>query len=251
MISNIDKNNIIPVIESDAFDEGGHFAVGRVNHSVIEALQHNTALQGAAALRARTYQHYGFVREEELVNGLEVDADDERSAHFVVLERAAASGLARVIGNMRVVVKDQNYPEPLPVERFFPEHFENTPAPLGSVEASRLISMHENPRVQRLVKWPLFIAAYQFVNDHGYNSAFGLLTPKLTRELRIQGVPVTPLAEERYIGEINATKQPIEVDIPALGRAIQRVGNQGISVGSEGDFSRLALPVPGSEEKAQ
>lgn len=228
---NYEKSNTIPIIKSDVFD-GIHesdFAVGivAINDMVVNDYDHE--FDGAARLRANEYLRKGYVRPEDLdADGTELDDDDKRSVHFVVLERVAQASLARVIGNMRLVIKTDD--TPLPVEKFRPEVFVQGAAPIGSTEASRLICKHENVSLQNYLKWPLFIAGLKYVDEHKLGPVYGLMDPRLTKLLALQHMPMTTLAPEAYIPQINATKQPVHIDTIRLGQFIRQIGDQGIDI---------------------
>jgi N-acyl-L-homoserine lactone synthetase len=239
-----EKIQIIPTIESKVFKDHpeSRFAVGEVavNNTIVNG--YDNEFFGAAQLRVNTYLSRGFVRSDELNDaGTELDHNDERSAHFVVLEQATAS-LARVVGNMRLVVKSPEDPSLLPMESYFPEIYSENPLFLGSVEVSRLIARHEDPKVQNFLKWPLFVSGYKYVDSKDLGPVYGLLSPALIRHLRMQHVPVSAIAAEKYVQEINATKQPAEVNLPLLKRVIDISGDLGIDV-KNGGFSYLNLPI--------
>ena len=241
-----ERTKNIPVIESEVFEtyQSAHFAVGMVAVNGITINGFNREFEGAAKLRTNTYLDMGFVDADDLdENGTELNHDDNRSTHFVILERLAQAGFARVVGNMRLIVKKNE--EPLPMEKFYPEVFTDA-LPPGSVEVSRLISRHENVKIQSLLKWPLFIAGFKNVDEKKLCPVYGLLKSELVRSLVLQGVPVDPLAQEKYIHEINATKEPVEIDVARLKRVISLTGDQGINV-SQGGFSYLNLD-PRKEE---
>ena len=242
---NHENNQLIPVVESKVFIDRPYirFAIGEVavNGTIVNS--YDNEFFGAAQLRVNTYLSREFVKIDELDdNGTELDQNDSRSAHFVVLERAAVASMARVVGNMRLVIKSPDNPAPLPVESFYPEVFSENPLPIGSVEVSRLIARHEDLRVQSLLKWPLFIAGYKYVEHNKLGPVYGLLTPALTRRLRMQHIPISAITEKpKYIEAINATKQPVIIDVPLLKSAIDATGDQGIDV-TKGGFSYLSFP---------
>ncbi len=229
---NYEKAEVIPIVESHIFeDTDAQLAIAEVKP---DELANMAEFIGAAELRAKTYVANGFVKETELNDdGTELDADDERSIHYLVFERTAVRSLARVVGNMRLVMKTAENPNPLPVERFFPEYFQES-APNGSAEVSRLIARHEDARMQALIKWPMFIAGYKQVVESESGPVYGLMTPGLIRQLSSQHVPMSVLAEAEYIEEINATKQPVEIDLPALGRLISATGDYDINISGGG-----------------
>lgn len=228
----------IPFIQSGIFKghENSQFAIGMVatDGEIIDGYQRE--FDGAVKLRANTYLDLGFVAADDLdENGTELDEDDERSAHFVIIEQLAQRGFACVVGNMRLITKNNN--ELLPIEKYYPEVFTD-PLPQKTVEVSRLISRHDNPTKQSLLKWPLFIAGFKHVDENKLGPSFGLLKPNLVRSLVLQGVPITPLAEAKYIQEINASKEPVQIDLPRLKRVIDLTGDQGIDI-HDGGFSYL------------
>jgi hypothetical protein len=235
------NNKLIPVVESKVFIDRpySHFAIGvvAVNGTIVNT--YDNEFFGAAQLRVNTYLSRGFVKSDELDdNGTELDQNDSRSAHFVVLERAAVASMARVVGNMRLVIKSPENPAPLPVESYYPEVFLDNPLPICSVEVSRLIARHENLLVQSLLMWPLLIAGQKYWEHNQLGPAYGLLSPALTRHFRMQRIPVSAITAEKYIEAINATKQPVTINVPLLKSAIDATGDQGIDV-SKGGFSYL------------
>ncbi len=245
---NSEKTQHIPIVESHIFDghEDAHFAVGAVavDNKVINGYQEE--FSGAAKLRANTYVDLGYVDSDDLdENGTELDLDDKRSIHFVVAEQIASEGLVRIVANMRLIAKTDS--EPLPVERFFPDVFTDIDVPEGSAEVSRLITRHENARVQNLLKWPLFIAGLKHVDQNGLGPVFGLLAPTLTRSLVVQRVPVKPLADAKYIEEINFTKQPVKIEVDRLRQVIDATGDQEIDI-SGSRFSYLKFDDAVSED---
>lgn len=236
---NYEKKHLIPIIESKVFIDRPdvRFAIGEVAINNVIINGYSNEFFGAAKLRANIYLDKGFVRSDELDDkGTELDQNDSRSTHFVMLERTAVASMARVVGNMRLVVKSQENPGPLPVEGYYPELFQENPISIGGVEVSRLIAGHEDPDVQNSLKWPLFIAGQKYIEHNKLGPVYGLISPALTRLLRSQHIPVSAITSEKYIEEINATKQPILVNMSVLKKVIERAGDQGIDV-AKGGFS--------------
>lgn len=236
---NQEKTRLIPVIESKVFLDHpeAKFAIGHIAIGGVVINGYDKEFEGVAQLRANTYLDSGFIRNDELDDhGTELDDNDNRSAHIAMLERTAIDSMARVVGNMRLVIKDNKNSSPLPVESYYPELFSDKPLPIGSVEVSRLIARHEDAGLQSLLKWPLFIAGYKYVEHHDLGPAYGLLSPALTRRLRMQQIPVSAVADAKYIEAINANKQPVVINLPIFKKVINLVGDQGIDV-SSGGFS--------------
>jgi len=112
------------------------------------------------------------------------------------------------------------------------------PISISGIEVSRLIAGHEDPQVQNLLKWPLFIAGQKYIEHNKLGPVYGLISPALTRLLRSQHIPVSAITAEKYIEAINATKQPVSVNMPVLKKVINSVGDQGIDV-TKGGFSYI------------
>jgi hypothetical protein len=246
-----ESDQITPIIESKVFINRpeSRFALGEIaiNDSIIKGYENE--YYGAAKLRANTYLAKGFISNDDLDDyGTELDHNDSRSVHFIMLEQTAVSSLARVVGNMRLVIKSKDNPTPLPLENYCPDVFSENPIPNGGIEVSRLIARHEDSNVQNSLKWPLFIAGQKFIEYNDLGPAYGLISKALTRLLRSQKVPIVPVADERYIKEINATKQPVAINLPVLKRLIDMVGDQGIDLSNAG-FSYLDLSKTTEKKK--
>lgn len=217
------KTEIIPTIKSNVFErpgsEGLNFALGMVANQGRVARGHSDTFYGALQLRGRVYHEKGFVALSDL-DGPDTraeipDYDDMRSAHFVILERTLAPSKARLVGNMRLDIKGKN-DNRLPIETYFPEVFEAEEARERSAEVTRLVLRHENAAMQSVLKWTLFLAGLRFVDERGLGPVFGVVEEKFASSLTTQQVPIKALAEKKYIADINAEKQPIEIDVPRL-----------------------------------
>lgn len=237
-------SQLTPTIESRVFIDHPNFrfAIGEVaiNNAIIK--DYENEFFGAAQLRANTYLDSGFINNSDLdSNGTELDQNDySRSVHLVMLERTAVASMARVVGNMRLIVKNYDNFTPLPVENYCPDVFSKNPISINGVEVSRLIARHEDARIQSSLKWPLFVAGYKYVEHNQLGPVYGLLAPALTKLLKSQHIPVSAIAEERYIKEINATKQPVSIDLNMLEKAVNTIGDKGINV-VNGGFSYLNI----------
>ncbi len=238
------KSAQIPIIVSDVFkkETDARFALGVVANQGKVIPGYEEEFYGAAQLRGRVYLDKKFVTPDDLDENMaeKPDLDDERSVHFVILERMAiTNAMARVVGNIRLIVKGENG-ERLPVERFYDDQFGNNPAPARSTEVSRLICRHEDGTIQNALKWPLFMAGVEYVEQNDLGPVYGLLEPKLASSLVMQKVPVEPLAEAKYIPEIMAAKQPVEIDVPRLSKIMGSIGSNQV-VPRQGGFSFLSL----------
>ena len=95
-------------------------------------------------------------------DGSESDYDDSRSVHIGLIENDRVGGRQRMIGAMRLIIKQSADDDPLPIEHHFPMPFDEAPAPALSAEVSRLICEHEEVAVQARFKWPLFTAGFAY-----------------------------------------------------------------------------------------
>jgi len=237
-----EREQLTPIIESSVFvdHQESRFAIGKVAINSIILNGYESEFYGAAQLRANTYIDSGFISIGDLDDdGTELDENDySRSAHFVVLEKTAVASMARVVGNMRLIVKSRENSAPLPLENYRKDVFEETPIPIGGVEVSRLIAKHEDARIQNSLKWPLFVAGQKYIDENQLSPVYGLMTPALTRLLRMQRIPVSAVADAKFIEEINATKQPVSINMAVLKRMISVVGDQGIDI-AQNSFSYL------------
>lgn len=215
-------------VRSDTFvDQTSRFAVGRVADCDSTAPGLSAEFAGAAQLRTQVYLNLGYVNVASLGDdGTELDRDDARSAHFVVLERGDCPGEVSVVGTMRLVIKHDE--TPLPLERMCPDAFSSGPAPLLSTEVSRWICQHEDRSLQILLKWPLFVAGLDYVDRHHLDPVYGLLKEELANSLTAQGIPARPLAPVRYLNEINTSKQPCVIDLTTLHHSARAAGVDGL-----------------------
>ena len=230
-----EKTKVVPFVESDVFAHNleARFAIARLAIGSIVTVGRDEEFYGSLKLRSNVYLDAGFVSPDDLdARGTEFDADDERAVHFAALERTTNPKLARVVANMRLVVKGSGE-VPLPLERYYPEVFENEQARPQSTEVSRLISRHEDVTVQNALTWSMFVAGLRHVERNNLGPVYGLMEPRLARSLSSQGVPLTTLADERYIPAINATKRPVEISATGLGKVIKQRGDFGIDLSTK------------------
>ncbi len=213
---------VIPRIETDIFvgHEAARFAVGilAVENEVV-ANRHEEYL-GYLRLRANVYADQTNIipKEQVLADGTERDKDDIRSVHFAVIENLGNS--QRVIAAMRLIVKSQKDSRPLPIEGYFPEVFEGAAASEKSIEVSRYICRHEDPRIQGRLKWPLYKLglSYAMVNDLG--PTYAIIETPLERQLGMAGVSTHRIAEAKFIEDYNSSNMAVEIDTNKLANAM-------------------------------
>jgi N-acyl-L-homoserine lactone synthetase len=220
------RGTLIPSVHSSLFEgeeESAALAIGvlAVGDAVVPGLEDE--YRAYSLLRGRVYLEEHFTTDDRLnPDGSETDPDDCRSIHFGVIENDRSNERHRMIGTMRLIAKSDAADAPLPVEHHFPEIFKDAPAPPLSAEVSRLICVHEHATLQNFCKWPLFTAALTYTTAHNLAPIYAVVTERFRRILRHFGVPLSAIAEPRYIPEINATKQPTVVDTGALRASITR-----------------------------
>jgi N-acyl-L-homoserine lactone synthetase len=215
---NIAHAEVAPSLDSRVFEmhPNVRFAIGivAVNGQVLPGFENEYTAY--TELRGNVYegQKHWMSPDELNSDGTETDADDGRSVEFVALENGLYA--PRMIGGKRLIVKSKDSSEPLPIEHHYPEVFQSSPAPLNSAESSRLISRHEDPRVQKMIKWALFKSAVSYLVAEQISPVYGVVEPSLARGLKVEGMPLTELAPAKFVPEINARKQPIVIDIAEL-----------------------------------
>lgn len=219
----ITNEMVIPTIETRLFDdhEDSHLAIGivAVGDTVTAGLEEEyksyLLLRGNVYAKQKNYMPLDDLNDD----GTETDFDDGRSIHFAVVENAMDN--TRVVGAMRLIIKSRENDAILPIEEHYPEAFADGPTSLFSTEVSRLISRHENTKVQHGLKWLLFTAGVAYVAKRDLGPVYGAVEASLARGLQIEGVPVTTMAEPKFVEEFNATKLPIRVDLAGLTRKIE------------------------------
>jgi N-acyl-L-homoserine lactone synthetase len=214
----VDNSEVIPVIETSLFDEHptSHLAVGIVAIGGDIVPGRENEFKGYSLLRGNVYaKQKNYMPLDDLNgDGTESDPDDLRSIHFALIENAVTS--ARVVGTMRLIVKQSEADKALPIEDHYEEAFEGCSVPAMSTEVSRLICRHENGKLQNKFKWPLFTAGVTYIAEHGLGPVFGAVETSLEQGLVTSGVPVTQLGEAKFVEEFNSSKLPIRIDIPGL-----------------------------------
>ena len=160
--------------------------------------------RAARILRANRYIELGYLPENaRQSDGGEMDEDDARSTHFVAVEKDSDG--ANVIGTMRSIVKrDEN--DLLPIEHYFPEVFEDEPAPVGSVEASRFISSNQDKGLQRAVSLGLMRAVNTQAFDQARQPIYAVIEAPLERLFRLVGLPIERIADAKPLAAYGNTK---------------------------------------------
>lgn len=211
---NITPQEAIPIIKSDIFSQHDKekFAMGVLSAEDVLSYEPGSIAHGYLQLRANVYidQTNMLNREVRRSDGVELDENDERSAHFVILEKRELGKIA-VIACMRLIVKTPENDSILPIEEFFPDSFSSL-APENSAEVSRLISCHENAKIKRNANLDVMRAgvAYAIKNDLG--PVYGVIEPILETFLNRIKLPITRIADPKNVPEYNDDNLGIEID---------------------------------------
>jgi len=229
----ITNQEAVPIIESDIFSghEDNRFALGVFSPEETTSYTRDSILQAYLRLRANVYIDQTGMLEGDLKrhDGTELDENDERSTHLVLIENKI--GRVAVFACMRLIQKTLGYESPLPIEEFFPEAF-STPAPLNSVEVSRFISRHDSVGISLITQRDLMTAGLAHVLDNNLGPVFGVVEPAFEKGLEAMKLPMNRIAEPKLVPEYNDENLGFEVDAHEFKR---RIG--------EAAVKRMTIPV--------
>lgn len=210
-----------PDIETHLFNGHPHpYWVGRL--AMAGSADRASIFEAAAKFRGDVYLKLGYVSPEQVdAVGREIDPDDSRSIHFSVIEKNPGSETekSRIIGTSRLILKDSEEHR-LPIEKYFPEILEDYPAEIGSVEVSRLISSHDNPRTQHSVALSLIRAMTHYSINRNIPSDYCMVEEPLIRFLNNSGVPTEILGHPKEIRQLNGVLYPVRIE---PGKVIENV----------------------------
>jgi len=162
----------------------------------------------AYRLRYRTVVEQGWASADDLPDGLERDADDERAVHVIGWDGDSA------IATGRLVLP----PGPLPTERLCGLAVE----PRGRVvDIGRMAVLRSHQSHRHSVFIALLARLYLEMQAHGYEVACGVMSARARSLIRLLGLDAEVLGEERlHWGELRApVRFSIAVDAapPAAG----------------------------------
>lgn len=187
----LNYEKIVPVIHDEtifAGHENEKFAIGVFNSESIANYNDNPIVKAYLQLRANVYVDQTNILGSEAKNhdGIEIDEDDERSAHFIVCEKKLG-GIA-VFAAMRMIKKSEE-DDLLPVEEDFDGGlFE--PVEKGSLEISRFIVRNSERSAAIHAKSKLIMAglAYALANNTKPLNIYAEVELPFRRSLRAFGV---------------------------------------------------------------
>lgn len=195
----------VPLVESDAFahNQQNRFAIGMLTAEDIMSNRKSPIVEGYLKLRANVYIDQTRMLKEDArrPDGTEIDEDDERSTHFVVMENRM--GKSAVFACMRLIEKTDEYSNTLPIEDFFTEAFTDDSAPIDSIEASRFIVRHDDEVARQEAKVRLVTTGLIYAMNHNLDPIYAVVEPEFERNLRTMRLPVHRLAEPKLVSEYN------------------------------------------------
>ncbi|MBA3757441.1 hypothetical protein H0X09_01075 [Candidatus Saccharibacteria bacterium] len=189
-----------------------NYWVGRI--ATANMKDRGRIFEAAAIFRGDVYLNLGYVSPEQVDElGREIDSDDSRSIHFSVMERIPGSdpNNSRIIGTSRLILKDSPHNQ-LPIEYYFPEVFQRSPAPVGTVEVSRLIAHHEDGRIQYRTALSLIRAMTHFSINRGIKADYCMVEEPLLRFLNSQAIPTEIMGESKEITEQGGVLFPVKIE---------------------------------------
>jgi N-acyl-L-homoserine lactone synthetase len=161
-------------------------------------------------LRYLVVTEQGWARPEELPNGLEMDAYDEKALHIVAWDGDALAATARLV-----------FPEPgrrLPSE----EAFDTTIEPRGRfADMGRIVVAKRYRDTHHRMLLALMGYAWLQAQQHGLIDICGTFTPAMIKLSRLMGIVIIPIGPPRlYWGE---ERFLIRTDLLASAAALNRL----------------------------
>lgn len=214
-------NKLIPNVEVTPYVETDIFKEDRTKRFALVAFglgirDNDELFTSYLRLRANVYVHQtGFLPPEVIrPDGTEVDEDDERSSHFLVLENRL--GAAAAVACIRLIEKSDENPAPLPVEHVFPEVFENNVPGVKSVEVSRFISRLDSAAQQLNTISQLFKSGLSRINKEELGPAFAIVEEDLEQALKFMKAHPQRLADPLFVPQYNSYNVGVELDTVAM-----------------------------------
>lgn len=205
--SSLQPQLVLPDVETRVFEgrQNASFYVGALASRNVVYLP--SEFLGALKLRANVYIDESHYLEEShrQADGTESDNDDVRSVHYGIIENATDG--PRVVGNIRGIIKDDE--RSLPVENIFPEIFEDSPAPLGALEASRYIARHPDRSVQSAISLGLIRVIVTQAANNGNQPIFAIAEESMVRHFNRLNLPFEKISDPRPVVSYNNTENMV------------------------------------------
>lgn len=140
-----------------------------------------------------------------------LDRHDASSDHLVVIKNMNMHGAKqpnKVIATARSIVK-QATDGPLPVEHAFPEVFDESPAPVGANEVSRLISDSLNKSERALASMALQRGITHLCTQRDQGPTYAMVEGYLVKRLKSTHFPHEMMTDFKAIPEYNDTRNAL------------------------------------------
>jgi len=200
------------VFESEIFkdNQDATFWVGEIADT--QQIYDQVVYDAQAKFRADVYvEEMKFLDTTHIdSSGRELDGDDSRSLHFTVLENLGNSE-AKVVGAARLIYKNHSS-EQLPIEKYFPEIFQDNPLPENAVEVSRFIARHEDDATQHAIALSVIRALTLNSVNKKVEADYCIIEEPLMKLLQMIGIPVETLGQPKDIDEYGGRLYPIRIN---------------------------------------
>lgn len=213
-MSNIDhavrSQEIIPVVSGAnwIFDgnEEKRFAITRiaVGSEILPGME--GVFHGYRQLRGRSFALKTRMTDMGSIeaDGAEIlNPDDERSVHFALVENLVDK--MRVVGTTRHIIMSPEYPDALPVSKFFPESsaLNAAAADMRPFEVSRWIQEHESKIKQASFTRELLATTLLDALAEQRGPAYCTVEEPIAKHLVRSKIVLTEIAPQRYVPEYN------------------------------------------------
>lgn len=217
----ISNEEAVPVFKSDLFKERSdkHFVAISLGYGLYPKSCDRELFFNYLCLRKNVYiDQTGMIgKKYEMSDGTEIDDDDSRSYHIVVAENRG-DGQVAFLGCLRLIIKNRDNANPLPVEVFFPELYRDNPLPLGSIEISRFISRAEKGSGHNYkIIMSMMQMSFNVIEHYKVTGLYGVIEEDLEKSLQKFGNGlVKRIASPKFVPEYNDYNIGIKLDVRAL-----------------------------------
>ena len=219
----ISNQQAIPIIPCDIFNNqiNKRFALVMLGPEEVANYQTNDIAAAYLRLRANVYIDQTRMIEcsHRRNDGTELDEDDLRSMHFIVLENRV--GKVGVFACMRLIQKTEEMNSPLPIEEFFDDSDEfKNPAIVGSIEVSRFIVRHEKPIYGMIAKKQLITTGMAYLSAKMLGPIYAVVESEFERAITMAKLETKRIAKAKIVPEYNDLNLAITISRDAYEKRI-------------------------------
>ncbi|MGC0370227.1 hypothetical protein [Microbacterium sp. SLBN-111] len=201
----VPNSAVTPLVRADVFADHptSRFAV----RALGRGLHADPFGVAALELRTRVYtEQTHMLDENDLIGGLDIDDDDDRSYGFLAMENRPDG--PRAVGYTRVIERLGRDRRPLPADALYDLDLDGE-----GVEVSRYISRVGDADGQAQVLREILRPTIAHIRQRGMDDhVYAIVEPPLARVLRMMGVGVTEVSEPRRIEEYRGVNLAIRLD---------------------------------------